>query len=32
VTEARGDTVVAIAARIGPTRLIDNIVLDEGVV
>jgi pantoate--beta-alanine ligase len=32
VTEVRGDTVVAIAARIGPTRLIDNIVLDEGVV
>ncbi|HEU4524596.1 MAG TPA: pantoate--beta-alanine ligase [Gemmatimonadales bacterium] len=31
VTEARGDTVVAIAARIGATRLIDNIVLDEGV-
>ena len=31
VTEARGDTLVAIAARIGATRLIDNIVLDEGV-
>jgi pantoate--beta-alanine ligase len=32
VTEVRGDTVVAIAARVGPTRLIDNIVLEEGVV
>ena len=31
VTEARDDTVVAIAARVGPTRLIDNIVLAEGV-
>jgi pantoate--beta-alanine ligase len=30
VTDARGDTVVAIAARIGPVRLIDNIVLGEG--
>ena len=30
VTEAREDTVVAIAARIGPIRLIDNIVLGEG--
>lgn len=32
VTEVRGDTVVALAARVGPTRLIDNIVLAEGVV
>lgn len=32
VTEVREDTVVAIAARLGPTRLIDNIVLGEGVV
>lgn len=32
VTEVREDTVVAIAARVGPTRLIDNIVLGEGVV
>jgi pantoate--beta-alanine ligase len=32
VAEVRGDTVVAIAARVGPTRLIDNIVLGEGVV
>ena len=32
VTEVREDTVVAVAARLGPTRLIDNIVLDEGVV
>ena len=32
VTEVREDTVVAIAARIGRTRLIDNIVLGEGVV
>jgi pantoate--beta-alanine ligase len=30
VTEAREDTVVAIAARVGPIRLIDNIVLGEG--
>jgi pantoate--beta-alanine ligase len=32
VTEVGEDTVVAIAARVGPTRLIDNIVLGEGVV
>jgi pantoate--beta-alanine ligase len=32
VTEVREDTVVAIAARIARTRLIDNIVLGEGVV
>jgi pantoate--beta-alanine ligase len=32
VTEVRGDTVVALAARLGSTRLIDNIVLAEGVV
>ena len=32
VTEVRGDTVVAVAARLGSTRLIDNIVLAEGVV
>jgi pantoate--beta-alanine ligase len=32
VTEVREDTVVAIAARVGPTRLIDNIVMGEGVV
>jgi pantoate--beta-alanine ligase len=32
VTEVREDTVVAIAARLGRTRLIDNIVLAEGVV
>ena len=32
VTEVRGDTVVAVAARVGATRLIDNIVLAEGVV
>jgi pantoate--beta-alanine ligase len=32
VTEVRGDTVVALAARVGSTRLIDNIVLAEGVV
>jgi pantoate--beta-alanine ligase len=32
VTEVREDTVVAIAARVGLTRLIDNIVLGEGVV
>lgn len=32
VTEVREDTVVAIAARFGRTRLIDNIVLGEGVV
>ena len=31
VEEAREDTIVAIAARIGRTRLIDNIVLGEGV-
>ena len=31
VQEVRDDTVVAIAARVGPTRLIDNIVLAEGV-
>ena len=31
VAEVREDTVVAIAARIGRTRLIDNIVLREGV-
>ena len=31
VAEAREDTVVAIAARLGPVRLIDNIVLAEGV-
>jgi pantoate--beta-alanine ligase len=31
-TEVGEDTVVAIAARVGPTRLIDNIVLGEGVV
>jgi pantoate--beta-alanine ligase len=30
VTEVRGDTVVAVAARVGATRLIDNIVLAEG--
>jgi pantoate--beta-alanine ligase len=30
VPEVREDTVVAIAARVGPTRLIDNIVLGEG--
>ena len=30
VTEVRRDTVVAVAARIGATRLIDNIVLGEG--
>jgi pantoate--beta-alanine ligase len=29
-TEVRGDTVVAVAARVGATRLIDNIVLAEG--
>jgi len=32
VTEVGEDTVVAIAARVGPTRLIDNIVLGEGIV
>ena len=32
VTEVGADTVVAIAARVGATRLIDNIVLGEGVV
>jgi pantoate--beta-alanine ligase len=32
VTQVAEDTVVAIAARLGPTRLIDNIVLGEGVV
>jgi pantoate--beta-alanine ligase len=32
VAEVRDNTVVAIAARVGPTRLIDNIVLGEGVV
>jgi pantoate--beta-alanine ligase len=32
VTEIRGDTVVAVAARVGTTRLIDNIVVAEGVV
>jgi pantoate--beta-alanine ligase len=32
VTEVSADTVVAIAARVGLTRLIDNIVLGEGVV
>jgi pantoate--beta-alanine ligase len=32
VTEVRGDTVVALAARVGSTRLIDNVVLAEGVV
>ncbi|HEY7504898.1 MAG TPA: pantoate--beta-alanine ligase [Gemmatimonadales bacterium] len=32
VTEVREDTVVAVAARVGATRLIDNIVLGEGVV
>jgi pantothenate synthetase len=32
VAEVRGDTVVAVAARVGSTRLIDNIVLAEGVV
>jgi pantoate--beta-alanine ligase len=32
VSEVREDTVVAIAARVGPTRLIDNIVLGEGLV
>ena len=32
VTEVRGNTVVALAARVGSTRLIDNIVLAEGVV
>jgi len=32
VTEVRGDTLVAVAARVGATRLIDNIVLEEGVV
>jgi pantoate--beta-alanine ligase len=32
VPEVREDTVVAIAARVGPTRLIDNIVLGEGLV
>jgi pantoate--beta-alanine ligase len=32
VTEVRENTVVAIAARVGRTRLIDNIVLEEGVV
>jgi pantoate--beta-alanine ligase len=31
VTEAGEDTIVAIAARVGQTRLIDNIVLAEGV-
>ena len=31
VTEAQADSIVAIAARVGPTPLIDNIVLDEGV-
>ena len=31
VAEVDADTVVAIAARIGRTRLIDNIVLREGV-
>ena len=30
VTEVRGSTVVAVAARVGATRLIDNIVLAEG--
>lgn len=32
VAEAEATTVVAIAARVGRTRLIDNIVLGEGVV
>jgi pantoate--beta-alanine ligase len=32
VSEVEGRTVVALAARVGLTRLIDNIVLDEGVV
>jgi pantoate--beta-alanine ligase len=32
VAEVRDTTVVAIAARVGLTRLIDNIVLGEGVV
>jgi pantothenate synthetase len=32
VSDVGADTVVAIAARVGPTRLIDNIVLSEGLV
>ena len=32
VTEVRENTVIAIAGRVGLTRLIDNIVLGEGVV
>lgn len=31
VTRADADTIVALAARVGPTRLIDNIVLGDGV-
>ena len=31
VAEVREDTVVAVAARVGRTRLIDNIMLREGV-
>jgi pantoate--beta-alanine ligase len=31
VDHADGNTVVAIAARLGPTRLIDNIILGEGI-
>lgn len=30
VTEAQATSIVAIAARVGPTRLIDNIILGEG--
>jgi pantothenate synthetase len=32
VSEAQATTVVALAARVGLTRLIDNIILGEGVV
>jgi pantoate--beta-alanine ligase len=32
VSDVGADTVVAIAARVGPTRLVDNIVLSEGLV
>jgi pantoate--beta-alanine ligase len=31
VAEVRATTIVALAARVGPTRLIDNIILGEGV-
>jgi pantothenate synthetase len=32
VTEVQATTIVALAARVGRTRLIDNIMLGEGVV